>query len=939
MIHLLKKTLAFTILLGSMVSVWGQQTKSLPTDPNVRIGKLQNGLTYYIRHNNLPEKQADFYIAQKVGSILEEDNQRGLAHFLEHMCFNGTTHFPDNTLREYLESIGVKFGANLNAYTGVDETVYNINNVPVSREGVIDTCLLILHDWANDLTLADKEIDKERGVIKEEWRTRSSAMMRMYEQIFPIIFPGSKYGHRMPIGTMEVVEHFPYKALRDYYEKWYRPDQQGIIVVGDINVDEIEAKIKKLFSPIKMPSNPAPREYFPVPDNDEPIVAIASDKEQTTPIVQIMFKHNSDSPEQKNSMMYLVKSFVQSMATTMLNDRLVELTQKANPPYLQAGVQDENFIIAKTKDAFIGYIATRDTGVVLGFETLLTEIERVRRFGFTKSEYARAKANYLRVLESAYNERNKRKSGSYVQDYVQHFIDGEPIIGIENEYKIMNELVPNIPIELINKTIQQVIGEKNIVITAYYPKKEGVNYPDKAALLNILDKVRKEELSAYVDKVTNEPLMSEKPKPGKVVKEEKGIYGSTIWTLSNGVRVILKPTDFKADEVRMHAFSPGGTSVYPTSDILQLNQLNAVAGLGGIGKFSNIELEKIMAGKKASAGTNVSLLSEGVSGFCSPKDFETMLQLTYLNFTAPRMDQEAFTSYITRMKASLENQKMNPQKAFQDTLRVALYNNNPRVISLTPELMDKVDYQRIITLYKDRFSDASDFTFILVGTIDLAQVRPLIETYLGGLPATHRKENFKDNKIEVRKGQYQNNFEKKLETPKSSVLLLYSGKCDYTPKNRIVMSMCKQLLDILYTQTIREEQGGTYGVSCSGEISHYPRQEASLGISFDTDPKLRSKMVTSIKEGMASFIAEGPKSDDLKKVKEYMLKSYTQSQKENAYWVGVLDDYYWDHQDINKNYEQLVNSITIADIKTFAKNLVKQNNMIEVSMSSPIEKQ
>ncbi len=695
----LKRTFAAVILVGGAMTAFAQQMPPIPTDPNVRIGKLENGLTYYIRHNELPDNQADFYIAQKVGSILEEDNQRGLVHFLEHMCFNGTTHFPDNLLREYLETIGVKFGANLNAYTSVDETVYNISNVPVIRDGIVDSCLLILHDWANDLTLAPKEIDKERGVIHEEWRTRTGAMMRMYEKVFPAMYKDSKYAYRLPIGTMEVVDNFPYQALRDYYEKWYRPDQQGIVVVGDINVDSIEAKIKKLFSPIEMPANAAERTYFPVPDNDEPIITVAKDKEQQVPIVYLFHKHDVVPNDQKNNMGYLVMNYMVSSIESMLNSRLNELTQQANPPFIEAGVQDGDYLVAKTKGAFAAFAAAKEDGIILTTETLMREIERVRQFGFTASEYARAKADYLRGLESAYNERNKQRNASYVNEYVRHFIDNEPIPGIENEYAIMNQIVPNIPVEAVNQVMKQLITEKNIVLSVFCPEKDGMKYPTEAELKAVIDKVKAEKLTAYVDKVSDEPLMKEKPqagkvvkteqgvfgstilkavidkvkaekltayvdkvsdeplmkeKPqaGKVVKTEQGVFGSTILTLSNGVRVILKPTDFQADEVRMQAFSPGGTSLFNDKDVLQFALISQIASLGGLGNFNSVDLDKVLAGKMASASAMVNTYSEGLSGSCSPKDLETMLQLTYLRFTAPRMDQEAFTSFITRNKAA-----------------------------------------------------------------------------------------------------------------------------------------------------------------------------------------------------------------------------------------------------------------------------------------------
>lgn len=935
MTHFLKKMLAAWFILGSVsVGFAQQQMPPIPTDPNVRIGKLDNGMTYYIRHNELPENRADFYIAQKVGSILEDDHQRGLAHFLEHMCFNGTKNFPGKTLIQYLESIGVKFGENLNAYTSIDETVYNISNVPVMRDGVVDSCLLILHDWADDLTLDPKEIDSERGVIHEEWRTSMGAMMRMLEKMMPTMYPDSKYAYRLPIGTMEVVDNFPYQALRDYYEKWYRPDQQGIVVVGDIDVDKVEAKIKSMFSPIKMPENAATREYFPVSDNKEPLIAIGKDKEQTVPVIYLFYKHDATSHEQKKNMDYLVVNYMKSMVENMLNARLSELKQSANPPFIQAQVSDGEFLFAKTKEAFTGMAVSKEEGIDTALASLLREIERVHKYGFTASEYARAKADYLRMLESAYNERNKTKNEAYVDEYVRHFIDNEPIPGMDNEYAIMNQIVPNIPVEVVNSLVPSLVTDSNMVVSIFCPEKEGMKYPTKEEILSVINKVKAENITAYEDKVSDEPLLAEKPQGGKIVKTEEGPFGSTVLTLSNGVRVILKDTDFKADEIKMKAFSPGGSSLFPNDEIININVLNAVAGIGGLGNFSNVDLEKVLAGKKASVNASVGSNTEGLNGNCSPKDFETMMQLVYLSFTAPRMDNDAFMSYKNRLKASLANQEANPMVAMQDTLKKALYMDHPRAISLKADMVDKIDYAKIMDMYKDRFKDAGDFTFIFVGNINQEEMKPMIETYLGGLPSINRKETFRDNKMDMRQGEYKNVFSKQLETPKATVLIVNNGKCDFTLKNQIMMSMLSQILDIVYTENVREKEGGTYGVGTYGSLSKYPKEDAYLQIYFDTDPAKRAKMTDIVLNELNQFAQEGPSAENLNKVKEFMLKKHKENVKENGYWVNMLDDYFWDKADMNTGYDEIVNSITAKDLQEFTKALLDQNNRVEVSMTS-----
>ena len=933
----LKRLFTALLIVGSAVMASAQQQPQMPpipTDPNVRIGKLANGLTYYIRHNELPENRADFYIAQKVGSILEEENQRGLAHFLEHMCFNGTTHFPGKGIINWLETIGVRFGENLNAYTSIDETVYNINNVPVMRDGIVDSCLLILHDWANDLTLDPKEIDNERGVIHEEWRTGQGAMMRMYEQALPKAFEGSKYGHRLPIGTIEVIDNFPYQALRDYYEKWYRPDQQGIIVVGDIDVDKVEAKIKEIFSDIEMPANAAERVYEQVPDNKEPIVTIAKDKEQPVTMIYLWHKHPATPNEAKGNMGYLVQNYLFTMIESMLNARLEELRQSAEPPFIDAGSGNNDFLLAKTVEAFVGIAISKDDGIPTALAAIAREIERARKFGFTASEYARAKADYLRMLESAYNERDKMKNNQYVQEYVRHFIDNEPIPGIEMEYTVMNQLAPNISIKAINSILPQLIKDENIVINIFGPDKEGMVYPTEAEILDILNKTKAEEITAYVDKVSDEPLMKETPKAGKIVKTEEGPYGSTALTLSNGVRVVLKSTDFKADEIRMRAFSPGGTSVFGTKEAIQLKMLNSVAGLGGLGNFSNVDLEKVLAGKKATIGATISGLSEGLNGSCSPKDLETLLQLVYLSFTAPRMDDAAFQSFKQRTKASLENQEADPMTALTDTLQKEMYGNHPLAGRVKAEMIDQIDYNRIMEMYKDRFKEAGDFTFLFVGNINLEEAKPLIETYLGGLPTINRKENYQDVKMDIRKGAHKNLFEKQMETPKATVLNIISGNCEYNLKNDLLMTMLSQTMSMVYLETVREKEGASYGVSAFGQLSRGVKDEAIFQIYFDTDPAKREKMEQIVMSELQKVAQEGPRPEHLAKVKEFLLKKHIENAKENGYWLGQLNNYYWYNTDMNTDYEKLVNELSVEDVKKFTKALLDQGNIIEITMTA-----
>ena len=932
---------AFVLCAGFQQAVAQQmQFPPLPVDKNVRIGQLDNGLTYYIRHNKLPENRAEFYIAQKVGSILEEPQQRGLAHFLEHMAFNGTKNFPGDDkglgVIPWCETVGIKFGTNLNAYTSIDETVYNISNAPIDRTGVLDSCLLILHDWSNYILLKDDEIDKERGVIREEWRSRNSGMLRVYTDLLPTIYQGDKYADCMPIGSIDVINNFPYKDIRDYYHKWYRPDLQGIVIVGDIDVDTVEAKLKAVFADVQNPVNPAERTYYPVTDNKEPIVAIGTDKEVDDPSIEIYFKQDATPDSEKNNVGYLASQYMTSMISSMLNARLSELVQSANPPFTRASSYYSDFFVAKTKEAFALSASSKADGIETALKTLLQETERARRFGFTESEYARARANYLQSLESAYNEREKTKHGSYVREYVQNFLNGEPIPGIEAEYAMMNQLAPNIPLQAMNMVMQQLVPDSNQVVIIAGPAKEGLKYPTKEEVINLLKGMKDLDLQAYVDKVSDEPLMKEAPKGGKIISEKEGdIYGSTKLVLSNGVTVYVKKTDFKADEIRMKGTSLGGKSIFPDKDALNFAVMDNVIAVGGLGNFSQVDLTKVLAGKKVSVNAGLGATTENVFGTCSPKDFETMMQLTYLTFTAPRKDAEAFESFKNRMKAQLESAQANPLSSINDSLQKAMYNNHPRVVMMKPEMVDQIDYDRILEMYNDRFKDASDFTFYFVGNIDLETAKPLIAEYLGALPAINRKETFKDTKMSIRKGVYKNEYAKEQQTPTATIVFLYSGKAPYTLKNDILLSFATQVLDMVYTEEVREKEGGTYGVNCFGDLQKYPKEQLLLQIVFQTDPAKKDKLAGIVVDELKKLAAEGPSDVHLQKVKEYMLKKYADNQKENGYWMNNLNDYFYYGMDMTEGYTDIVNSITAKDIQKFVSDLLKQGNEIEVTMTVP----
>lgn len=926
------------MLIGNLGMVAQAQSMEIPMDPNVRVGKLSNGLTYYIRHNKLPENRVDFYIAQKVGSIQENPDQAGLAHFLEHMCFNGTTHFPGDSLKKYLESIGVKFGENLNAYTSIDETVYNISNVPANRAGAVDSCLLILHDWSNDLLLEGKEIDKERGVITEEWRSRMNASQRYIERFLPIAFKGTKYANCLPIGNMDIIQNFKYQTLRDYYEKWYRPDLQGLVIVGDINVDEIEGKIQEMFKDIPAQPDGAERIYYPVPDNSTPISFVFKDKEQTNVVFQIYNKYDPFPTQYKNNIAYLQVNFAVNMITTMLNNRLSELAEEANPPFVYAAVYDSDFIVAKTKRAFAGVAVCKEDNIEGGIETLLMEIERAREHGFTATEFERAKADYLSRLETTYNERANTKNESYVNEYVRHFLDNEPTPGIEYEFNVMNAIVPQVQVTHINQMIPEILKENNKVISLFAPDKKELKLPTEAELTKILVNVGKSDIQPYEDNVSNEPLISEDLPGGKVVSSKKDSrFDTDEYMLSNGARIILKKTDFKADQILFKAISKGGTSLYGDDEYYNYSYINQVATVGGLGNFSTIELSKALAGKVASVSGQVGGLTESVVGNSTPKDFETLMQLTYLTFTAPRKDIDSYKSFLVRQKAVLENKDSNPFTALRDSLTVMTYGNHPRAKTAKVEDLEKINYDRVLEMYKERFANAADFTFVFVGNVDAERDLPLIEKYIGSLPSSTTKENFIDHKMYIQKGHLENVFERKQENPKATNVVTVSGKLKYDIKNNILLDVLSEVLTMEYTEKVREEEGGTYGVSVYGSISKDPKEEAVLQIFFETDPAKRDKLMKIIYAELDQVAKVGPNQDFLNKVIENKLKKLTELYKENGFWLGSIIEFESTHIDLVNTQEQVLRSITGKDIRKIAKSLFKQNNSIEVSMISPAE--
>ncbi|MEG0993179.1 MAG: insulinase family protein [Bacteroidales bacterium] len=923
---------AFWLIIGfAPVTAFAQQLPQMPLDPGVRYGQLENGLTYYIRHNELPKDRAEFYIAQKVGSVLEEDNQRGLAHFLEHMAFNGTKNFPGKSMLNYLEQNGVKFGTNVNAYTSIDETVYNLSNVPTTNLNLVDSCLLILHDWSGFISLEEKEIDSERAVIHEEWRTRSNPFLRMYENIIlPTLYPNNRYGVRMPIGTMEVVDNFPYQALRDYYHKWYRPDLQGIIIVGDVDVDAVEKRIKEMWQDIPKPVDPAERVFFAVEDNKEPLVAVASDKEAPRNIMSVMFKHDPLPAEQKNTQIGMLMAVINDMIGTMLNNRYEELTQKADAPFMGASGEYGEYIFAQTKDAFSLNLMFKEGEWKAGLDALIAVANSAKEFGFTASEYERAKAELLSQLENAYNEKDKVKNQQYVTEYLGHFLKAEPTPGIDMEYMMLSQVLPQLPLEQINAIMKQYITPENVAIMMMGVEKDGMAFPTKDDVLEAFNKANAVAAVAYEDKVSNEPLLSQLPKAGKVKKTGEGNYGTTVWTLSNGAKVIFKPTDFKKDQIVMTAFSAGGTSLLPQADLINSKVIDDVIGLSGVGAFSATELNKALAGKRVSVAPYIGGISEGIQANCAPKDFETMLQLSYLYFTAQRKDEDAFQAWKKRTATMLDNMGSNPQVVFSDSLTATMYAHHPAKKRIVTEDLEKIDYNRILDIQKERFANAGDFTFVFVGNINPEEVKPMVEQYIASLPAKGKKETFKKVEPLLAEGVISNRFTTPMATPKVSVYNILSGTVDFNLENNLKMTMLKQIMDIVYTETIREQEGGTYGVGTQGSLKINPKGQFMFLYGFDTGEEKRERLEKRAYEELALIAENGPKAEVFNKVKEYLLKKNAEEVMENSYWMDVISMKERFNHDGYTGYSDIVNSLTPDAIRDFAAQILKSGNRIEV---------
>lgn len=912
-----------TILLASTIAnvSLAQNVKleeKLPLDAEVRRGVLDNGLTYYIRNNKEPLERASFYMIQNVGALLENDEQNGLAHFLEHMAFNGTQNFEGKGILNTLEKHGIAFGRNINAYTSMDETVYFMKDVPTSNTDLLDTCLLVLHDWSDYLLLTEEEIDLERGVIMEEWRTRRTASRRMRNLWFPVVFKGSKYAERDVIGDTVVIKYHKPETLRKFYHDWYRTDLQAIAIVGDFDIDRMEAKVKELFSEIKPVENPEKRNNFEVPEHEETYFVVATDKEASQSNVS-MFILSKNNDCQEKTFEDLRNGYIRTLHNNMMRSRISELLQKGTPPFILGSISIADFI--RGYDAYNISVTANPNEEAKAFEAILTEVERFVRFGFTESELERAKSNFLTGLESQYKQRDKINNETYANQCRGHYLTKSPMPGFSVEYEFATAIVPTITVEdITNESKKWILKEnRSIVITG---PSEGVTHLTKEEAFAIINSVENRDIEPYKDIDIAKSLVDSELTGSKVIKTtELKDFDAVEWILSNNAKVIYRHADFEKDNVSMEALSFGGTSLWDDSYVPSLELASSFAKNYGVGSFSNVALQKMLAGKKVSMSPVIGGLSEGLKGSSSPKDFETMLQLAYLYFEHPRFDVEAHDALIARNMSMITNLQKDPRKIMSDSLSFILDNYHPRTRILDSSYIESITIENVEKIYRDRIKDAGDFTFFIVGNIDQDTVKNLVEKYIGSLTDDSRTETWVDRGVRMPDGVVKKRIKLPMTTPLANVNICISNDNKFSAWDNLAMRIFKDILRLRYTEKVREEEGGTYGVNVSGSLSKLPVEEARLNIRFDCDPDRTDKLTSIVYGEIDKIIAEGPTEVDFYKTIKNIKKDRAQSREHNSFWMNSLYNYYYYGVNFadSVNYEDILDKMKPSDIQNFAK--------------------
>ncbi len=907
----------------------GMLDQPVPVDAAVRIGKLENGITYFIRHNEEPKERVSFYMIQNVGALLEEDNQNGLAHFLEHMAFNGTKHYPGKGFLDYLEKNGVAFGRNINAYTSTNETVYNISDVPSKREGLIDSCLLVLNDWSNYLLLTEEEIDAERGVISEEWRTRRNASFRMRSKYMPVLMEGSKWAERDVIGDLDVIKNFEPETLRKFYHDWYRTDLQAIAIVGDIDVDAVEAKVKDLFSKIPAVENPKQRPVFEIPEHDETKFVLATDKEATNSSIAIYMKHKATAPADKN-IAYLREHYISNLFNQMTGDRISELLQKGNPPFIMGGVQIGGF----DRGYDVGYIgATANPNKEdEGLKAIYTEAQRVVRHGFTEGELNRAKVNLLTSMESAYKQRDKISNDRYARGIQQYYLEGEPLTDAEFDWQFGQAILQTITLTDVNALAKEMITDKNRVIVITGPE-EGVKHLNQDETMAILDEVEQSEIAPYEDTAEAASLIDHEL-PGAEIIATKQIeeLDAVEWKLSNNATVVYKHADYNKDQVSLKAYSPGGISLFDEADLQTAGMIGQFINAFGVGEFDAITLRKMLTGKKVGLSISLSELNEGFNGSSTPKDFETLMQLLYLQFSKPRFDLEAYEALQSRYIASLASMANNPQKIMRDSVNMIVSNYSDRTKLMSPTMFDEISFEKMEELYINRFQDIGDFTFFIVGNIEEEVVKEMSKKYIGSLEDSPREEKWIDHKVNMPKGKTVRKIEVPLETEKANVNVFIRNNMEFNPANNMEFTVLKGILDLRYTEEIREKEGGTYGVRVGASPRQFPTERKTLSMTFDADPEKAEHLKTILFREIDKIIENGPTQVDLDKIVLNLKKNRQQAKENNGYWMGILYNKYYAGYNNNakENFDDILDNLTTQQIQRFTKELFDNPDVVDI---------
>jgi len=933
----MKRVYVFLAAIVAATSMFGQN--QLPNDPDVRKGQLENGLTYYIRHNDKPAGRAEFYLATNVGAIQETPDQDGLAHFLEHMCFNGTKNLPGKQMLEYLQKIGAEFGRNINAATGVEQTTYMLNNIPVTREGIIDTCILIMHDYSHFVTCDPVEIDKERGVIIEEKRSRNTASWRMFEKSLPYYYGDSKYSTCTLIGSQENLETFKPESLTNFYHTWYRPDLQAVIVVGDIDVDQIEAKIKERFSDIPAAVNPKPKEMHKIPDNEEPIVGIITDPEASNTAMEVFWKSEATPEELNSTDMGFFTDILEDFIYLIMKERFNDITSKPGAPFIGAslGIGD----LCETCEAVFGNVSCKDGEAISAFKSFLTEVEKMKKFGFTEAEVQRAKDNILRSYEKKVEGADTRKNSEFIDLYIDNFFDNEPYLTPETANQLATMLCSQVNAQLLNQVVAQIIPSNNMVIVYSAPEKEGLSHPTEADFLAAIAEVESSEIAANAEEKANEPLLDPASLKGSAVKKEtKTVYGATEWTLKNGVKAVVLPTDYKKDQVLISLWLNGGQTLIATEDLpsFEDNVWTLFQRNSGVSKFTSTQLSKMLAGKSVSVSPFISSIRHGISGSSSPKDLETAFQLMYLEFADPRFDPDEFQIGIDQIKAVFPNIRTQPNFIFQQEFTKTFYNNDPRVVELTDEVIEKASLLTIERVYRQLFKDAAGATLYIVGNVDLATLKPMVEKYIGSLPKGKKATSFiKENTVKLQKGKVENVFETAMQTPKNTVLQVWSAYVPYTMKNKVMLDAAAYILDMIYTDTLREEEGGTYGASAYIGVQRVPEERILAQVVFETNPDQVDNLRKLSVKGMEELAENGPTEEQLTRTIENFKKNIPESRITNGYWMDALQTWYNFGEDSDALYEAAVAEINAENIKAALKELLAQGNFMEVVMCPEAE--